>query len=164
MTIQLIITGGTFDKRYDEIGGELTLDQTHLPKLLDEVRCTLDVAIELNQLIDSLEMDSVHRASVVNSCRSCAPERIVITHGTDTMVETAQQIAKAGLAKTIVLTGAMRPWSFVHSDATFNLGTALAAVQTLPHGVWIAMNGQLFAHDAVKKNRAEGIFEATETE
>jgi L-asparaginase len=162
MQIQLIITGGTFDKRYDEIDGTLTLDHTHLPDLLAEVRCTLDVEIEINQLIDSLEMDSAHRQCVVESCRNCAAERIVITHGTDTMVETARQIAEAGLDKTIVLTGAMRPYSFVHSDAMFNLGTALSGVQTLPCGVWIAMNGHLFAWDSVRKNRDKGLFEAVD--
>ncbi len=162
MRIQIIITGGTFDKRYDEIGGTLTLDQTHLPNLLAEVHCTLAVDVEINQLIDSLDMDPVCRASIVESCRTCDSDHVVITHGTDTMVETARQIAQAGLEKTIVLTGAMRPYSFVHSDAMFNLGTALAGVQTLPHGVWIAMNGHLFAWDNVRKNREQGLFEAIE--
>ena len=159
MTIQIIITGGTFDKRYDEIGGTLTLDQTHLPNLLNEVRCTLAVNVEINQMIDSLDMDSAGRAAVVESCRTCDFERIVITHGTDTMVDTARQIAEADLGKTVVLTGAMRPYSFVHSDAMFNLGTAIGGVQTLPHGVWIAMNGHLFAWDNVRKNREQGLFE-----
>ena len=159
MAVRLIITGGTFDKRYDEIKGKLTLDQTHLPEILDLVRCKLDIQLEINQLIDSLYMEEEGRQSILESCKNAPEDRIVVTHGTDTMAKTAAVLGQAGLDKTIVLTGAMRPYSVGKSDATFNLGSALIATQTLPAGVYIAMNGKIFTWDNVEKNRELGIFE-----
>ena len=159
MTIRIIITGGTFDKAYDEIRGSLTFRDTHLPEILKFVRCTVPIELELNQLIDSLDMQTANRLSILESCRRAAEERIVITHGTDTMAETAEVLGGAGLAKTIVMTGAMVPYVFSNSDAVFNLGCALMAVQLVPRGVYIAMNGRLFAWDRVRKNRELGVFD-----
>jgi L-asparaginase len=160
--IRIIITGGTFDKHYDEIKGNLTFKDSHLPEILTHVRCSVPIALELNQLIDSLDMHTANRLQVLESCRRAEEVRIVITHGTDTMVETAEVLGKAGLAKTIVLTGAMVPYIFSNSDAVFNLGCAVTAVQVLPAGVWIAMNGRLFPWDKVRKNRDLGTFEETQ--
>jgi len=160
--IRIIITGGTFDKHYDEIKGNLTFKDSHLPEILTHVRCSVPIALELNQLIDSLDMHTANRLQVLESCRRAEEVRIVITHGTDTMAETAEVLGKAGLAKTIVLTGAMVPYIFSNSDAVFNLGCAVTAVQVLPAGVWIAMNGRLFPWDKVRKNRDLGTFEETQ--
>lgn len=162
MKIRIIITGGTFDKHYDEIKGNLTFKDSHLPEILTHVRCSVPIALELNQLIDSLDMHTANRLQVLESCRRAEEVRIVITHGTDTMAETAEVLGKAGLAKTIVLTGAMVPYIFSNSDAVFNLGCAVTAVQVLPAGVWIAMNGRLFPWDKVRKNRDLGTFEETQ--
>jgi len=159
VTIRIIITGGTFDKAYDEIRGSLTFRDTHLPEILKFVRCTVPIELELNQLIDSLDMQTANRLSILESCRRATEERIVITHGTDTMAETAEVLGGAGLAKTIVMTGAMVPYVFSNSDAVFNLGCALMAVQLVPRGVYIAMNGRLFAWDRVRKNRELGVFD-----
>jgi L-asparaginase len=157
--IRIIITGGTFDKQYDEIRGKLTFKDTHLPEILKFVRCTVPIELELNQLIDSLDMLTANRLQVLESCRRAPEEHIVITHGTDTMVETAEVLGGAGLGKTIVLTGAMVPYVFTGSDAVFNLGCAVTAVQLLPTGVYIAMNGRVFPWEKVQKNRDRGIFE-----
>lgn len=162
MSIRIIITGGTFDKHYDEIRGSLTFKDSHLPEILTFVRCTVPIELELNQLIDSLDMHPSNRLRVLESCRQASEEQIVITHGTDTMVETAEVLGTAGLAKTIVMTGAMVPYIFNNSDAVFNLGCALGAVQLLSHGVYIAMNGQVFRWDRVRKNREVGVFEDKE--
>lgn len=159
MKIRIIITGGTFDKHYDEIRGNLAFKDTHLPEILKFVRATVPIELELNQLIDSLDMQAANRQSILDSCRRAEEERIVITHGTDTMTETAVVLGKAGLGKTIVMTGAMVPYIFNNSDALFNLGCALIAVQLVPVGVYIAMNGRLFAWDGVRKNRELGVFE-----
>ena len=159
MKIRIIITGGTFDKHYDEIRGNLTFKDTHLPEILKFVRVTVPIELELNQLIDSLDMQEANRQSILESCRRAEEERIVITHGTDTMTETAVVLGKAGLGKTIVMTGAMVPYIFNNSDAVFNLGCALMAVQLVPVGVYIAMNGRLFPWDDVRKNRELGVFE-----
>jgi len=163
VTIRIIITGGTFDKHYDEIRGSLTFKDSHLPEILKFVRCTVPIEVELNQLIDSLDMHTSNRLRVLESCRRASEERIVITHGTDTMVETAAVLGEAGLAKTVILTGAMVPYIFNNSDAVFNLGCALTAVQLLPHGVYIAMNGRVFGWDRVRKNRELGVFEEKES-
>jgi len=157
--IRIIITGGTFDKHYDEIRGSLTFKDSHLPEILKFVRCSVPIELELNQLIDSLDMRTANRLQVLESCRRATEERIVITHGTDTMVETAAVLGEAALAKTIVLTGAMVPFIFNNSDAVFNLGCAVTAVQLLPRGVYIAMNGTVFPWDDVRKNRDVGVFE-----
>ena len=162
MSIRIIITGGTFDKHYDEIRGSLTFKDSHLPEILKFVRCTVPIELELNQLIDSLDMHQSNRLKVLESCRQAAEEQIVITHGTDTMVETAAVLGEARLSKTIVMTGAMVPYIFNNSDAVFNLGCALAAVQLLPRGVYISMNGRVFGWDRVRKNRELGVFEETE--
>jgi L-asparaginase len=158
VTIRIIITGGTFDKHYDEIRGNLTFKDTHLPEILKIARCTVPIEVELNQLIDSLDMHAANRQQVLESCRRAPEEHIVITHGTDTMVETAGVLGAAGLEKTIVLTGAMVPYVFNNSDAVFNLGCAVTAVQILPRGVYIAMNGRVFPWDDVRKNKELGVF------
>jgi L-asparaginase len=159
VTLRIIITGGTFDKHYDEIKGSLTFKDTHLPEILKFVRCSVPIEVELNQLIDSLDMHTANRLSILESCRKAPEEHVVITHGTDTMVETAEVLGGALLAKTIVLTGAMVPFIFNNSDAVFNLGCAITAVQIVPPGVYLAMNGRLFRWDNVRKNRDLGVFE-----
>ena len=157
---RIIVTGGTFDKHYDAIKGELTFKQTHLPAILEQARVTIPVAIEINQLIDSLHMTDEHRQGVLAACRA-APERsIVVVHGTDTMAETARVVGSASLEKTIVFTGAMIPYSVQGSDALFNLGFALAMAQALPPNAWVAMNGRVFPWHDVKKDKAGGLFTA----
>ena len=158
-TVRIIITGGTFDKHYDAIKGELTFKDSHLPAILAQARVTLPIEVEVNQLIDSLQMKDEHRQSVLAACRAAREAHLIVIHGTDTMAETAQVVGEAGLDKTIVFTGAMIPYSVQGSDALFNLGFALAAATTLPRGTWIAMNGRVFAWDKVRKNRDDGVFE-----
>jgi L-asparaginase len=157
--IRIIITGGTFDKQYDEIRGELTFRTTHLPQILERVRVTVPVELEIERLIDSLEMDDSVRGELVSSCAEAKERQIIVTHGTDTLTETARLIAEARLDKTIVLTGAMVPFAFTGSDAEFNLGCAVAAVQILDPGVYVAMNGRIFREGTVEKNRERGVFE-----
>jgi L-asparaginase len=157
--IRIIVTGGTFDKHYDEIKGELTFTETHVPEILKRARVSVPVQVELNQLIDSLYMQDANRQSVLDACRRAPERHIIITHGTDTMAETAKLIGSAMLDKTIVLTGAMIPYKILDSDALFNFGTAFAAVQLLPAGVYISMNGRIFDWNRVRKNKAIGIFE-----
>lgn len=159
MEVRIVITGGTFDKHYDALQGELTFQNTHLPRILEEVRCSLPVELEINQLVDSLEMGREDRLSILKSCRRAPEERILVTHGTDTMVETARVLGSAGMRKTVVLTGAMVPYTVQGSDAVFNLGFALSAVQLLEPGVYIAMHGKIFPWDGVRKNRQRGEFE-----
>jgi len=159
MAIRIIITGGTFDKHYDELKGVLAFKNSHLPDIIRQVRVTVPIELELNQLVDSLEMGDESRKSVLEACRRSTQDQIVITHGTDRMVETARLLGGAQLDKTIVLTGAMVPYSVAGSDSLFNLGCAVGAVQLLPKGVWVAMNGRVFAWDRVQKNYEEGVFE-----
>lgn len=159
--IRIIVTGGTFDKHYDEIRGELTFKETHLPEILKLVRATVPVEVELNQMIDSLYMQDVNRQGVLEACRRASEDRIIVTHGTDTMVDTARLLGSAELPKTVVLTGAMVPYRVQGSDALFNFGTAFSAVQLLPPGVYIAMSGRVFPWDRVRKNREKGVFEET---
>ena len=160
MAIRILVTGGTFDKEYDELTGRLFFKDTHVGEMLQRGRCRADVAIETVMMIDSLDLDDRGRAEIVRRCRDAAESCIVITHGTDTMVETARALAAAVLSsKTIVLTGAMIPYAFGSSDGLFNLGSALSFVQVLPHGVYVAMNGRHFAWDRVRKNREVGVFE-----
>lgn len=159
MGIRLFITGGTFDKAYDEISGRLLFKDTHAPEMLRLGRCRLPVEIRTLMMVDSLEMTDADRQLVLQNCRAAAEERIVVTHGTDTMTDTARVLGEASLPKTIVLTGAMVPYAFGSSDGLFNLGSALSFVQALPHGVYVAMNGRCFAWDDVVKNRALGVFE-----
>jgi L-asparaginase len=159
VSIRIIITGGTFDKHYDEIRGSLTFKDSHLPEILKFVRCSVPIELELNQLIDSLDMHTANRLRILESCLHAPEEMIVITHGTDTMVETAAVLGEARLSKTIVLTGAMVPYIFSNSDAVFNLGSAITAVQILPKGVHVVMNGRVFGWDNVRKNKELGVFE-----
>jgi L-asparaginase len=159
MSIQVIVTGGTFDKEYKELDGSLYFKNTHISDLLHLGRCDLKVAVQTLMLIDSLEMNDGHRSSILNACRSCPHEKIIITHGTDTMAETAEVLGRASLDKVIVLTGAMIPIKFGSSDGLFNLGAALGFVQCLPKGVYIAMNGRYFHWNNVQKNKAIGRFE-----
>jgi len=157
--ILVIVTGGTFDKAYDEIKGELTFKGSHLPEILKEARLAVPVRVEYNQLIDSLYMQDANRRAVLDACEQAPENRIIVTHGTDTMTETARLVGEAGLGKTIVFTGAMIPYRVQGSDALFNFGTAFAAVQVLPNGVYIAMNGRLLPWNRVRKDRSRGIFE-----
>lgn len=161
MAIKILVTGGTFDKEYDEINGKLYFKNTHLPELLQMGRSKLDIEVRSLMLIDSLEMTEEDRQSILNYCQKCAEDKIVITHGTDTMEVTAKVLGDANLEKTIVLTGAFIPIKFGSSDGLFNLGSALAFVQTLPHGVYVAMQGKYFLWNNVRKNRSSGIFEET---
>jgi len=158
-TIRVFVTGGTFDKEYNELTGSLSFKETHLPEMLRLGRSRIDVTIRTLMMIDSLEMTAADRALIVEQCRQAAESRIVITHGTDTMVETARAIADGVTDKTVVLTGAMVPYAFGSSDGLFNLGSALSFVQSLPVGVYIAMNGKSFPWDDVRKNRDAGVFE-----
>lgn len=159
MAIRVFATGGTFDKEYDELRGELRFSETHLSEMMRLGRCRLEVSIRTLMMVDSLEMTDSDRALIVESCRRSDEDQIVVTHGTDTMVETARALAEGVEGKTIVLTGAMIPYAFGSSDGLFNLGSALSFVQTLPAGVYIAMNGRWFPWDDVRKNRDGGVFE-----
>ena len=159
MTIRILVTGGTFDKEYDEIHGRLFFKDTHVGEMLRLGRCRVEVSVRTLMMIDSLDMSDADRQAIVANCRLCDEPRIVVTHGTDTMVVTARALAEAGLAKTIVLTGAMIPYTFGSSDGLFNLGGALAFAQVLPHGVYVVMNGRCFDWRSVRKNRATGRFE-----
>lgn len=156
--IRIIITGGTFDKKYDPLKGELTFKETHLPQIIEQANITVPVEMEIDQLKDSLEMQDACREKILNACLTASEEHILITHGTDTMEKTAAVLGKANMAKTIVLTGAMIPYSVSSSDALFNLGYAFSSVQHLPHGVYIAINGQVFSWDNVTKDKERGLF------
>jgi len=157
--IRILVTGGTFDKEYNEITGELFFQHTHVSDMLRLGRCRLDVEIETLMMIDSLQMTSAGRDLILTRCQAAPETRIVITHGTDTMEQTAAALGPNLAGKTVVLTGAMIPYTFGSSDGIFNLGTALAFVQILPSGVYISMNGRYFQWNAVHKNRKRGIFE-----
>jgi len=159
MPIKILIIGGTFDKEYNEINGTLYFKDTHVPEMLKLGRCRLEINLDVIMMIDSLEMTEADREKVLAACRKSTEDKIVITHGTDTMVETAKVLAHGTQNKTIVLTGAMIPYAFGSSDGLFNLGSALSFVQALPHGVYIAMNGKYFSWDHVRKNREKGEFE-----
>jgi L-asparaginase len=162
MKIRILVTGGTFDKQYDELTGRLFFKETYVPAMLQRGRCRLNVTVDPIMMIDSLDLDDRGRATIVERCRSSEETAIVITHGTDTMVETAQALAHANLSdRTIVLTGAMVPYAFGSSDGLFNLGSALSFAQVLPPGVYVAMNGEYFPWNRVRKNRETGVFEAT---
>ncbi len=157
--IQIFITGGTFDKEYNELDGKLFFKDTHLHEMLKLGRCKIDVKIDVLMMIDSLQMTGEDRQKILDQCRQSKSDRILITHGTDTMEMTAQVLGENIKDKTIVLTGAMIPYKFGSSDGLFNLGSALAFAETLPHGVYIAMNGRNFIWDNVRKNRKTGEFE-----
>lgn len=159
MAIRIFVTGGTFDKEYDEIHGRLYFNDTHLHEMLELGRCRVEVEIRTLMMVDSLEMTAADRELIARQCRDSPDDRIVITHGTDTMTETARVLADSVAGKTIVLTGAMIPIAFGSSDGLFNLGGALAAVQVLDPGVYVVMNGRVFEGGAVRKDRETGIFE-----
>jgi len=157
--IRIFVTGGTFDKTYDEIAGRLSFGDSHVGEMLQLGRARVPVSIRTLMMIDSLEMSAEDRALIVRNCAACEESQIVVTHGTDTIVETAAALAAGVTGKTIVLTGAMIPYVFSSSDGLFNLGSALSFAQVLPPGVYVAMNGQYFRWDQVRKNRATGVFE-----
>jgi L-asparaginase len=159
--VLILVTGGTFDKEYDELHGRLFFKDSHLPEMLRLARCRVDVRIRTLMMKDSLDMTEADRRAVVEACRGSTEERIVVTHGTDTMADTARALVAAALPRTVVLTGAMIPYAFGSSDGLFNLGSALSFAQVLPAGVYVAMNGRCFAGDRVRKNRETGIFEET---
>lgn len=159
MAIRIFVTGGTFDKEYNELDGKLFFKDTHLHEMLRLGRCRVNVDIRTLMLIDSLEMTDDDRQSILRQCLKTKEDKIIITHGTDTMETTAHVLGPAIKDKTIVLTGAMIPYKFGSSDGLFNLGSALAFVQALPPGVYVAMNGKYFSWDAVRKNKKTGEFE-----
>jgi len=159
MTIKILVTGGTFDKEYSELTGELFFKNTHISDMLELGRANINVKIRTLMLIDSLKMNDNHRKIIFEKCQSSKEDRIIITHGTDTMAETAKFLGQNIENKTIILTGAMIPYAFGSSDGLFNLGSALAFAQSLPHGVYIAMNGKFFYWHNVRKNKETGVFE-----
>ena len=157
--IKIFVTGGTFDKEYNELNGELYFKETHLHEMLELGRSQLKVDIETIMMKDSLEMSKNNRSTIVQKCLQSDENQILITHGTDTMVETAKLLAEKITTKTIVLTGAMIPYKFGSSDGLFNLGSALSFLQSLPKGIYIAMNGNIFNSNNVKKNKELGLFQ-----
>ncbi len=159
MSIRILVTGGTFDKEYNERTGQLYFKDTHLAEMLQRGRSRVAVSIRTVMMVDSLEMSDADRALIVQNCQQCDETRVIVTHGTDTMTDTAAALAGAITDKTVVLTGAMIPWAFGSSDGLFNLGSALSFVQVLPPGVYIAMNGTCFPWNRVRKNRERGVFE-----
>ncbi len=159
MSIRIFVTGGTFDKEYNEIDGKLYFKDSHINELLQLGRCKVPYVHTTLMMIDSLDMGDPERQTIADNCRRCSEDKIIITHGTDTMVDTAKTLGDAKLPKTIVMTGAMIPFKFGSSDGLFNMGCALGFVQSLPHGVYIAMNGRVFNWDNVRKNRKLGEFE-----
>jgi L-asparaginase len=159
MNIRIFITGGTFDKEYNELTGQLYFKDSHLPEMLELGRNQVPVEIRTLMMVDSLEITDDDRELIAEHCIKSPEDRIIITHGTDTMSETARLLAQKIQGKTIVLTGAMVPYKFGSSDGLFNLGSALAFVQTLPHGVYVVMNGRYFNANNVRKNKETGEFE-----
>lgn len=159
MAIRIFITGGTFDKEYNELNGELYFKDTHMSELLEKGRSKVAVEIRTLMMVDSLQMTDGDRSLIAHQCLSCDETQIVVTHGTDTMSETAKVLAQKIKNKTVILTGAMIPIKFGSSDGLFNLGSALAFAQTLPPGVYVAMNGRYFNWDNVRKNKQTGVFE-----
>ncbi len=159
MTIRIFVTGGTFDKEYNELSGKLYFKDTHVPEMLELGRCQVSIEVQTLMMIDSLEMTDADRKMILENCQNAKEERIVVTHGTDTMEQTARVLGEAINGKTVVLTGAMVPYKFGSSDGLFNLGSALAFAQTLPKGVYIAMNGKCFLWNNVHKNKLSGQFE-----
>lgn len=159
MSIRIFVTGGTFDKNYNEIDGTLSFGDSHVSELLALGRCRIEFKVRTLMMIDSLEMTDADRQTILDNCRSCKEDKIIITHGTDTMVETATLLGQNVKDKTIVVTGAMIPFTFGSSDGLFNMGGAVAFVQCLPKGVYIAMNGRFFPWGNVRKNKKLGEFE-----
>jgi L-asparaginase len=159
MAIRIFVTGGTFDKEYDELKGVLYFKDTHVHEILQLGRAKIEVQVSTLMMIDSLEMNQEHRLKIIEACKEIPENQIIITHGTDTLEVTAQELGLANIGKTIVLTGAMIPYKFGSSDGLFNLGCALGFVQVLPHGVYVAMQGRYFHWDNVTKNKKKGVFE-----
>jgi len=157
--IRIFVTGGTFDKEYNELNGKLFFKDTHLPEMLKLGRCKLNLDIRTLMMVDSSVMTDSDREIILQNVKKAKEDKVVITHGTDTMVATARVLANGVKDKTVVLTGAIIPYTFGSSDGLFNLGAALAFVQTLPHGVYVSMNGRCFFWDNVKKNRDTGEFQ-----
>jgi len=157
--IRILITGGTIDKEYDPLTGELTFPKSHLSNMLNQVRCKARFVLEEIMLKDSLEMRDKDREEILKKCAHCPENRVVVTHGTDTMVETARFLGKNVKGKAVVLVGAMIPYAFGASDALFNLGCAFSAVQAMQPGVYITMNGKIFLWNNVRKNKESGDFE-----
>lgn len=163
--VQVFVTGGTFDKEYNFITGELYFKDTHLKEMFDRGRCTIDIDVKTLMMLDSLEMTDADREIILHSCKNANSKSIVITHGTDRIVKTAQALAVLAIDKTIILTGAMVPYAFgTSSDGFFNLGSAVAFSQSLPSGVYVVMNGRYFDWDNVRKNRKTGNFEEVNEE
>lgn len=158
MRVRVLVTGGTFDKEYDELKGTLSFRQTHVPEMLALGRCRVSAKVQVLMMKDSLRMTAADRRRILAACRRSPEPRLVVTHGTDTMAETAAVLGRGLAGKTVVLTGAMRPYRFGSSDGLFNLGSALSFAQALPPGVYVAMNGRAFPWDGVKKDRRRGIF------
>ncbi len=158
--IRIIVTGGTFDKEYNELAGELFFRDTHIPEMLAIGRSDLPVRVEKLMMLDSLHMTDDHRSTILKACTDCTESKVIITHGTDTMEDTAKTLGAAQLNKAIVLTGAMIPYRFANSDGPFNLGASIGFVQSLPIGVYITMNGRCFPWNRVRKNRQTGRFES----
>jgi L-asparaginase len=158
--IKLIITGGTIDKHYNELNGDLEFPHTHISEMLRQARCTTKIECQTLMLKDSLEMTMADREAIKQACIMSKTKQIIITHGTDTMVDTARYLASSQYEQVIVLVGAMIPYKINHSDALFNLGCAVTAVQLLTEGIYITMNGKVFYWDKVNKNKQQGIFEA----
>ena len=161
LTIKIFTTGGTFDKIYFDAKSEFHIGEPIIGALLEEAN--VGFAYDIESLIkkDSLDMDLNDRKLIRDAVDSINNDMILITHGTDTIVETAAYLVGEDLKKTIVLTGAMQPARFRNTDAIFNIGYAISAAQHLPHGIYLAMNGQIFTPDAVQKNRDVAQFEAT---
>ncbi|MEM6764007.1 MAG: asparaginase domain-containing protein [Bacteroidota bacterium] len=158
-TIRVFATGGTFDKEYDMIRGALYFKDTQLPEMFRLGRSSVNITLRTLMMIDSLDMTAEDREIIARNCIACEEEKIIITHGTDTMVKTAKLLAERVKGKTVILTGAMIPYKFGSSDGFFNLGSAFAFVQTLPKGVYVVMNGRYFHWNNVKKNLKTGFFE-----
>ena len=161
MTIRILVTGGTFDKIHDTISESLVFDKTHIPEIITRARSLLDITVQVLMLIDSFQITTNDQETIYKACVNASEEQIVITHGTSNMEKTAHFLGEKIQNKTIILTGAMVPYVFLNSDALFNIGVALAFVQTLPHGVYITMNGKYFSRDNVTKNTKLGLFEET---
>ena len=163
MKVRLLITGGTIDKVYNQSNGELEFDKTHFPEMVKRSRVEVDLTLEEIMLLDSLDIVDKERDLIVDSCSRCEEDFILITHGTDTMCDTARLIGKSDIDKTIVLFGAMVPYAVSNSDALFNFGCALGSLQLLESGVYVAMNGRVLPWDDVEKNRALGVFQSIES-
>ena len=162
MSLCVIAAGGTFDKHYDEIAGKLGFGASVLPAVIAQSRIAQPVRLQTLPLLDSLDMQDADRLRILDACQRAPEDRVIVIHGTDTMPETAQVLGLAGLAKTIVITGAMVPYEIANSDALFNFGMAVGVAQVLPTGVHVVMSGQVFAWDNVRKNRTLGVFQPLE--